>query len=164
MTTQAQVSKPEALLTMGLPGAGKSYVLQNYFYEFTASAVNIDPDEIKKEKMDYDPKRPDVHHEWSKREAKARMQRAMHEGVNLSIDGTGTNVEKMAHWIKELQCSGYTVTLCYVQVSLKTSLIRNASRERIVPEEIIREKAETISTAFELLSPLADNVRIINND
>ena len=42
-------------------------------------------------------------------------------------------------------------------------LKRNAERERNVPEEIIYEKYETITTAFEIISSYAD-VRVINND
>lgn len=152
----------KAILTMGLPGAGKSYVLQNNFNldGFTV----IDPDEIKKEKPDYSDDAPEVYHEWSKQEAKIRTAIAIYNKQDLVIDGTGTNVEKMYKQITELQSAGYVVTLLYVKVALKTALARNASRPRTVPEHIVYEKFETISTAFEILSTVADIARVIVND
>lgn len=152
----------KAVLTMGLPGAGKSYVL-NENYDLN-NFVLIDPDEIKKEQHDYDPKRPEVYHEWSKKEAKIRTQIAIYNQQNIIIDGTGTNVEKMYKQIKDLQIEGYEVELLYVKVKLQTSLERNAKRERTVPQNIIFEKYETITYAFEILSGIADIVTVINND
>lgn len=156
-------TQPKALLTMGLPGAGKSHVLSTRYADFCQSAVMVDPDLIKQEKPDYDPKNPAVHHEWSKQEAKKRQMLAMVNGQNLVIDGTGTNVEKMVKQIRDLESMGYEVEVVYVRVKLTTSIQRNASRERTVPVEIIMEKHELISTAFEILSGYA-NVTVVNND
>lgn len=152
----------KAIMTMGLPGAGKSYTLNNN-YDVTGYTV-IDPDEIKKEKADYDDKKPSVYHEWSKKEAKARIARAMANDENLVIDGTGTNVEKMYKQITELQANGYTVEILYVKVKLETAIERNSKRARTVPVEIIHEKFETISTAYEILSSIANKATVINND
>lgn len=152
----------KAILTMGLPGAGKSYILHKN-YDMSQYTM-IDPDEIKQEKEDYDPKHPEVYHEWSKKEAKMRTAMAIYKEENIIIDGTGTNVEKMYKQIKDLQAEGYEVTLLYVKVALKTSLERNAKRERTVPQEIIYEKFETIEYAYDILSGVADEIRIIVND
>lgn len=151
-----------AILTMGLPGAGKSFVLHNN-YDLTQFTL-IDPDEIKKEKPDYDPKNPSVYHAWSQIQTKLRINQAIADNNNLIIDGTGTNVEKMYKQITELQAVGYNVTLLYVNVSLKTSLERNAKRERNVPESIILEKFETITYAFDILSKIVNDIKVVNND
>ena len=156
-------TQPKALLTMGLPGAGKSHVLSTKYAGFCQSAVMIDPDLIKQEKVDYDPKNPAVYHEWSKQEAKKRQMLAMVNGQNLVVDGTGTNVEKMVKQIRDLESMGYEVEVVYVRVKLTTSIQRNASRERTVPVEIIMEKHELISTAFEILSSYT-TVTVVNND
>ncbi len=163
MKNQTNTNQNEkiAILTMGLPGAGKSYVLNNN-YDMSKYTM-IDPDEIKKEQADYNPKNPAVYHVWSKKQAKLRTAIAIANDENLIIDGTGTNVEKMVKTITELQAEGYNVTVLYVKVKLETSLYRNAKRERNVPEAIILEKYETITTAFEIISSYA-NVRVINND
>lgn len=152
----------KAIFTMGLPGAGKSTVV-NKLYSVDCFVV-IDPDLIKEEMPDYDPKHPEVHHEWSKNQALIRQESAINEGKNLIIDGTGTNVEKMYAQIKMLQAQGYSVTLLYVEVRLETAIARNASRPRVVPEEIIREKWEFVETSFEILSKIADEVVRIKND
>ena len=154
----------KVLLTMGLPGAGKSRVLKTKYLGFVNSAVLIDPDEIKKEKADYNPKAPHVYHEWSKAEARKRMYQAIANDQDIVIDGTGTNAEKMIKWIRDFQASGYEVEVVYVKVSVRTAIERNANRERVVPEYLIREKAETISVSFELISQVADVIKVVNND
>jgi len=152
----------KALLTMGLPASGKSFILKNN-YDLSKFTL-IDPDEIKKEKLDYNPKQPSIYHDWSQKQAKLRILKAITEGQNIIIDGTGTNVEKMYKQITELQSNQYEVEILYVSVSLKTSLERNAKRERNVPEAIILEKFDTITYAFEILSKLSDKVTVISND
>lgn len=153
-------TNPTAVLTMGLPGAGKSTVM-NDRYDLENWTL-IDPDEIKKEHADYDPNRPELIHEWSKREANARQARAVANGEDIIIDGTGTNAEKMVKWTRELQAAGYTVELLYVQVSLATALARNAARERTVPEDIVREKADLISTSFDITAAHVDTVTVVD--
>lgn len=152
----------KALLTMGLPAAGKSTTIDRH-YKVNGWVV-VDPDEIKKEQPSYDPKKPEVFHEWSKAVAKARTAAAVEAGQNLIIDGTGTNVEKMYKQIKELQKAGYHVELLYVRVSLETSLRRNAARERVVPQHVIMEKFETITEAYEILNSVVNKATIIDNE
>jgi len=152
----------KAILTMGLPGAGKSYIL-NKNYNLDGYTV-VDPDEIKKEKADYSDENPSVYHEWSKKVARYRIEEAIFNSKNLVIDGTGTNVEKMAKQIQDLQGQGYTVEVLYVKVKLETAMRRNMERPRHVPVEIIFEKFETIGVAFEILAGIANTAKVINND
>lgn len=152
----------KAILTQGLPGAGKSYIL-NRDYNLEGFTV-IDPDEIKKEKKDYDDNNPSVYHNWSKKEAKLRIAKAIYNEENIVIDGTGTNVEKMYGYITNLQAEGYTVEIVYVKVKLTTALERNQARARTVPEHIIYEKFEDINHAFAILAGVADIATVINND
>jgi len=49
-------------------------------------------------------------------------------------------------------------------VSLATAIARNAARERSVPEQVIRDKAEVIATSFEIVGRYADEVIVIAND
>jgi len=152
----------KAILTMGIPGAGKSHVLSKN-YDLSEYTV-IDPDAIKQEKKDYSDENPAVYHEWSKKVARFRTEKAIFKGENLAIDGTGTNVEKMVRQIKDLQSQGYTVELLYVKVNLATSIKRNQERTRHVSVEVIMEKFETISVAFEILAGVANSATVINND
>ena len=161
MKEQQTTNNKLAVLTMGLPGAGKSTIRTKMYPE---GFVVIDSDEIKKEKSDYDPKRTEIYHEWSKKMANARKAMAMANDENMILDTTGTNVERMYKEIKELKLNGYTIELMFVQVSLETSLFRNANRERVVPAEVIYEKAATITEAFEIISKVVDKVVVIHND
>lgn len=160
--THTMTTQKTAILTMGLPGAGKSTVV-NTCYNVSEFTV-IDCDKIKEEKSDFDPKNPGVYHEWSKKEANLRKAVAINKGENLILDTTGTNVERMFKEVRTLQAAGYSVTILYVRVKLQTAIERNANRARVVPESIIREKFETISEAFEIMSSVADKVTVINND
>jgi len=163
LTTQNN-QKPRAIFTMGLPAAGKSFILNRDFADFLEKAVHVDPDEIKKEHPDYDPDNPQEVHEWSKKKARKKMNIARAEGKDIVVDGTGTNLEKMLTWVREFQIDGYIVELVYVKVTLNTSLERNRKRDRTVPEHIVREKAEYVTTSFDVLSGEVDEVTVINND
>lgn len=152
----------KALMTMGLPGSGKSTVLTNNFN--VAEYTLIDPDAIKKEHADYDDNNPSALHDWSKKEADARIARAIANDEDIIIDGTGTNSEKMVQNINRLQSAGYHVTVVYVKVKLSTALKRNAERARTVPEALVREKADLIATAVDIVSGYADEMKVIKND
>lgn len=154
--------KKQAIVTMGMPGSGKSTVMKREFD--LSNYVVVDPDECKKLIPGYDPKNPGAVHMQSKRMAEAIKAQAIAEGKNVVIDGTGKNPAGMSMRIRELKANGYEVTLLYVRVRLETSLERNAKRERSVPEEIIYECYETIAESFEMVSGLADNVKVVNND
>jgi predicted ABC-type ATPase len=156
------MTKRIAIFTQGLPGAGKSFVISN---EYGEADLVIDPDAVKESHPDYDPKCPEALHAWSKEITEGQFRAAMVDPVNvLVVDGTGTNSEKMVRKIKEVQAAGYEAHLLYVKVSLETSLARNAARERNVPEYVVREKAEDIETAHEIVAAYVDVTKIVNND
>lgn len=161
---QKEKQNKKAILTMGLPAAGKSTILRKNYKDFVDNSVIIDPDIEKKKHPDYDPKNPQEIHQWSKKQAKKTMMKAIVEDKDMIIDGTGTNLEKMVKYIQDLHGAGYEIELVYVRVSLKTSLKRNRERERVVPEEIIREKAEYITGTFEVLSERVDILSVYNNE
>lgn len=154
--------QPHAIMTMGLPGSGKSTVRNGLAN--IAEFVIVDPDLIKESHADYDPKNPGALHVWSKKVAAAQLAVAIANDQNVIIDGTGTNTDAMVKNITDLQANGYTVEVLYVQVSLATAIQRNASRDRVVPVEIIREKAGLMATAVEIVSHYADRLTVINND
>ena len=163
MSTNNTQSAAKMLFTMGLPGAGKSTVIRNN--DLAVGATVIDPDATKETHPDYDPKNPQALHIWSKRITDKQFADALADGEGFFvIDGTGTNAEKMVRKIKAAQAAGFETELLYVQVSLKTSLFRNAKRERNVPEQVVREKSEDIATSFEIVARYADTITVINND
>ena len=153
----------KATFTMGLPGAGKSTVLNTLNY-YNGDYTIIDPDAIKAEQLDYNPKQPQIYHTWSQEQAKKRIMMAIVDNKNIVVDGTGTSVERYAKQIKELKVNGYEITLLYVKVSLNTSLERNSKRDRVVPESVILEKFETIEIAFDILSSMVDIIKVVDNN
>jgi len=162
MDTNTNANTPaDMIFTMGLPAAGKSYTSSRMFPNHTA----IDPDAVKEAHPDYNPKNPAPLHAWSKEVTERQFNAALADGTgSYVIDGTGTNAEKMVRKMTAAAAAGFTVTLLYVKCTMATSLKRNAARERVVPEHIIRSKALDVATAFELVAPYAENVRIVNND
>ena len=162
-TSPAQSSAPEMVFTMGLPGAGKSTTLGRLGLLDTHEV--IDPDAFKAAHPDYDPKRPELLHAWSKDKAERAFAAACAAGEGLYIiDGTGTNSDKMVRRMRQAQAMGFRCRLVYVRVRLSTALERNAKRARTVPEHIVREKALDIATAFELVSAVADVTDVVDND
>lgn len=149
------------IFTAGLPGAGKSTVIKKSEY---ANLPCVDPDAIKESFEGYDPKHPEVFHEASKKLARQKQLRFLSDDVSFIMDGTGTNVEKYLTWFQEARELGYQIEVIYVKVSVATSIKRNANRERVVPTQIIMEKATVIETAMDLLGSVADKYTVINND
>ncbi len=151
------------IFTMGLPGSGKSGIANKRFPD----AYSIDPDAIKASHPNYDPERPELLHVWSKMVAEDQFSGTVMSNVDMTVvvDGTGTNVEPMINKIRRARAAGWQVELLFVVVTLAVALERNAKRERTVPEALIREKAATIYTAFEVVSAeiKAGNVEIVYN-
>ena len=149
------------VFTMGLPGSGKSTIVATLYDGYE----RIDPDQLKLEHPDYDPKHPEATHAWSMKQAEGRFNEALACATGYwVVDGTGVNAERMIRRIVQAQAAGFKTTLLYVRVTLNTAIARNAARERAVSEEIIKGKALDIATSFELVSARVDEVIVIDND
>jgi predicted kinase len=79
-------------------------------------------------------------------------------------DSTGTNSERMVRYMALAQAAGMTTKLVFVVVELETSLARNSRRDRVVPEDVIRMKADDIATSFSICSEHAQTVQVIENE
>ena len=151
---------PRAVFMLGGPGAGKSYVRRRRF----ADLLVLDCDKIKRGHPEYDPMFPGRLHEWSKQEVMGRFQAALAARQEFVYDGTGSTAERYVAYMRMAQARGYKVTVCYVRVSLATALLRNATRERTVPESIVRDKHSLIATSYEIVSAIADEMIVVNNE
>ena len=150
------------VFTMGLPGSGKSTVV-NDRYAPHGYAI-IDPDLFKATHPDYDPKDTSIVHDWSMDMAEEAFKNALTTDGLWVVDGTGVNAERMVRRINEAKAVGYDVSLVYVKVSVETALIRNAERPRSVPDALIISKARDIDTSFAIIEPHCDAVLTIKND
>lgn len=154
-------SRGEMIFTMGAPGAGKSYIADR---EYGDTYNLIDADEFKEMLSSYDPDDPSACHEWSSRMADRLFGRALDEGGRWIWTRTGSTTEELIRDMLAAANAGFEVKLLYVRCSLETSLRRNRRRERTVPEDIVREKARTITDSFRAAREIADGAEIIDND
>lgn len=152
--------KKELIIMAGLPGSGKSTVRNEKFANYDV----VDCDEIKKTIKGYDPLNPGAVHKESKKIEKRLLLENIINGKSFVYDTTASNAERIVKLIIDAQSEGYEVTICYIKVKLQTAIYRNANRERVVPEEIIREKYAVMSTAIEIFSGYADKLIVVNND
>ena len=148
------------IIMAGLSGSGKSTVAKNLYN----GLKKVDCDELKKQCIGYDVKNPSAVHEESKRLEKMELTKSICGDDSFIYDTTATNSERIVKLIKEAQSFGFVVEVCYVKVSLKTALLRNAKRERNVPEYIIREKNDIMAQSLEIISGYADKMITVNND
>ena len=144
---------------MGGPGSGKSYIRKK---RFGAEYDVLDCDQIKATHPDYNPKNAQALHEWSSQELGKRFHTTIGAGRDFVYDGTGGNAEKYVYLIRLAHSLGYHVTVCFVRCPLKTALRRNAARERVVDESMLRDKHSVIETSFELVEPHADTVTVLD--
>lgn len=148
------------VIMAGLPGSGKSFIRSKNYAELKV----IDCDEIKKGIAGYDPKNPGAVHQQSKVLEAEAIYSAMGAGESFIYDTTATNWAKVAKLISDAQAMGYFVELCYVKVSLQTALYRNSRRERVVPEDLIKEKAALLPISLDILAGMVDSYKVVRND
>jgi len=156
----ADATSPKVIFTAGSPGAGKGYVLASLH----PSLPVVDCDKHKEAHPDYDPKNPGALHAYSSAAASREFAEMLGKGETFVYDGTGANVEKMVQMINAAHGAGFETEILYVKVRLATALRRNAGRERVVPEELVREKFTLLATAIEILSGYAGRIVTVNND
>lgn len=158
----------QAIIAGGLPGAGKSTILQEYAGIDTSQFLRIDPDNIKLElaQRGLIPRveglspmeASDLVHEESSFVAKALAQRAQADGKNVIWDITMSSRSSTEERIDVLRAAGYTrIEGLFVDIPIETSEVRAAARHRsdqenyragkgeggrLVPPEVTHAKAD----------------------
>lgn len=123
----------------------------------------VDPDLYKKELAGYSDKQPGYVHEMSSAMAKAYYEAILETGDPLFVDGTGTNVKKMANFLKEAKAAGYKTSLIFVAVPLTVNQIRNATRSRNVNPNIVTFQWKRIPEVYDAIKGIADKAKVIVN-
>jgi predicted kinase len=157
-----------AILAGGLPGAGKTTVLEQYAGIDRSQYLKINPDEIKSEmaKRGMVPKvadltpmeASDLVHEESSHIAKQLALRAMPEGKNIIWDITMSSRESTERRIGDLRAAGYSrVEGIFVDIPADVGVRRSDARHReghdsyraghgqggrFVPDEVIAAQAD----------------------
>ena len=148
---------PKAVLFIGLPGAGKSSLINK---EFRKDYTIVSADDIKISIKGYDPLRPDIVHEESVKQAEEMMYELADQGKDICMDSGGVNNSYSIRIIKTLRAKGYYVKLIYVDTPLAVCLERNKRRERLVPEKEIIEKSMKIESCFFKQREICDEVEV----
>lgn len=130
-----------AILAGGLPGAGKTTVLEQYAGVDRSQYLTINPDDVKKElaKRGMIPGVPglspmeasELVHEESSHIAKQLALRAMQEGKNVIWDITMSSKESTEKRITDLRTFGYShVEAIFVDIPPEVSIGRTDTRHR----------------------------------
>jgi predicted ABC-type ATPase len=159
-----------AIIAGGLPGAGKSSVLEGHAGIDRSRFLTIDPDEIKAELArrgmippveNLSPMEASgLVHEESSHIARQLAYRAQAEGKNVVWDITMSSKSSTERRIDDLRGAGYLrIEGIFVDIPVETSEVRVEFRHRVgldeyhagkgdggryVPPEVIREKADLI--------------------
>lgn len=140
MKTELNVLKnykaPFVLMTVGIPGSGKTtYIKQHLLADIPDIAV-ISPDTIRQELSGNMADQTVSAEAWDL--AYKRSGQALKQGKSIIFDATYARPDKRKADIKFYKDSGATAVICiYFSVSLQLAQQRNASRERTVPNHVL---------------------------
>jgi predicted kinase len=158
----------KAIIAGGLPGAGKSTVLEHYAGIDRSQYLTINPDDVKEEMARRDMIPPvselspmeasDLVHEESSHIAKRLAHRAHADGKNVIWDITMSSQVSTENRVTALRTQGYTrIEGVFIDVAVDVSVGRAENRHRegedsyragegyggrFVPAELIRAKAD----------------------
>lgn len=149
----------KAIFLSGGPGSGKDFVLDNTLLGHGLTEINSDKAfEYLLDKNNLDMKMPDSEYgvrELVRGRAKnitdLRERLAMFGRNGLIINGTGDDIEKISKIKKRLEDLGYETSMIAVVTDDEVSRQRNIERGqrggRTVPEEIRKEKWDSVTAA-----------------
>lgn len=160
------------IIIMGLPGAGKSTVIEKGLLNVN-NIVHVTPDKwieyiAKREEKDLkDPthtaniysKVGDMHRSFTGRVIDPRAQ------SNFVLETLSRNPFKIQSLLIRAKKKGMNVVLVYVRTSLEVALKNNKNRRRVVPEEVIKDTFKSIENNFKILRSFAqvNEVWVIDN-
>lgn len=175
---KTNITIPEAILTGGGSGSGKSTAVKLYFEikdEHDATALTlIDADEIKKQLPEYKKlieqdvrKMAEILHDESSDISQKLIEICIRERRDFLYDGTMKNFPKYEQLIKELKTKNYTVNGIVVDTSIIVALNRSAKRFeeefRNVPDKIIIESHVKVAETFFKIKEMFDSYTLFDN-
>lgn len=131
------------ILTIGIPGSGKSYWVKNYLKQYPTTHV-VSTDDIRKEltgnEQCIDPSQsPMIHEEARKRVYKILSNPKNYDGVFCDIIVDSTNVE-VEEW-RKYKALGATILAAKIfDITPEQAMRNQENRERKVPLEAIEMK------------------------
>ena len=142
--------RKKLFLMCGLPGSGKtSYIKNIIMSDIDLTLHHVSRDDIRfslvKEDEPYFLKEDEVFNKFCK-EIQSCLDSPVYDGV--FADATHLTAKSRAKTLKQLNLENVDIIPVFLNVSLETSLKRNAQRDgrRLVPETVIRNMSKSIST------------------
>ena len=166
--------KKIAIMTMGGPGSGKSSALGNLSKE--GNFVHVDPDAVReklpewkgatRQSATYTGAAAKTHEE-SSYIAKQMQKRAIEQGKNVIIVGTGGNPDKFEKKMKDLQAAGYDVHVMFTHAptdeGIRRAEVRGETKGRTVPEYFARATYAALPETLARIKNLATSVQVFDN-
>lgn len=156
----ASLESPAAILMIGNPGSGKSYVAREMGKMLRLGILSAD--DIRRELTGDEADQSHNDEVWPLLYSRAQEYFAYDQSV--IIDATHFSPEQRQGSTAKFRELGATaVAGIYVDTSLSTSLSRNRLRRRHVPEEVVRNMFTTLDTAPPSLDDGFDTLVHIRN-
>ncbi len=164
----------KAFFLAGGPGSGKTFVTASAFGGTGLKVINSDAafeNALKKNNLSL--KMPDSETEardMLRARAKATTVKVLDMAImgrlGMVIDGTGRDYDKIKYQVGLLQQLGYDCYMVFVNSTLEVALMRNAQRERTIPEYITKSSWETVQSNIGKFQNLfgASNMIIVDNN
>ena len=171
-TVTPEIPYNNLIVVMGLPGAGKSTIIEKGLLNVN-NIVHVTPDKwieyiAKREQKDL--KNPvhtsdiykevgDKHRSFTGRIIDPRAQ------SNFVLETLSRNPFNIQGLLIRAKKKGMNIVLVYVRTSLEAALKNNRNRRRMIPEEVIRDTFKSIENNFRILrtSVQVDEAWIIDN-
>lgn len=160
-----------AIFLSGLPGSGKSRLIEALCELMTADVLDLDEEIAEHPKYDrhnvskiYSDREA---YDWADRRIEARFRESVHASTttNIVVDGTGTNVSRLLRRIEIAKEHDFATVLIYVKVDVETALRRNARRQkRTVPIHVLHAYNDMIADAQIQVSSAVDCYFVVNNN
>lgn len=138
----------KAVFLAGGPGSGKSFIVgktaltalgfklinSDNAFEIALKKAGMKPDP----ETIFSPKGQQIRKGASELTGK-KLDLAIQGRLGLVIDGTGKDFNKIAQQVENLKALGYEVAMVFVNTDLDTALVRNANRERTLPDDAVTQ-------------------------
>lgn len=157
------------VILLGASGSGKSTVLKHGVinlrnYRYLNSDIWVHG-LAKRDGLDLaDPETTaDLHHRVTDTHNRFRRHMLKVPDKNLVVETTG-RLETVNELISVLRANGWYIVTILVRVSLATTLEGNRSRDRRVPEEVVRISHKRVERTFYKVAPDVDEAWVVDND
>jgi predicted kinase len=154
----------QVVFMIGAGGSGKSYSLSKSEFS-NLPVVNSDNHIEASPEWVGNGGRKEAYelHAWASDLMETDWNTRLEGNESFILDGTGKTRANVEARMEAARAAGFSVTVFWVYAPLETCLARNAQRERVVPEEVIRDAWVKVRANFPAYRASADQVKVTIN-